>query len=57
MNSFGAGGSNGHVVIEEYVPRKKEPYKQNGPEIILLSAKNKERLRDQVVNLKNHLTQ
>ncbi len=55
INSFGAGGSNGHVVIEEYRAKEKVVYESDGPEIIILSAKNKDRLKDQVVNLKKHL--
>nr|AAS47562.1 mixed type I polyketide synthase - peptide synthetase [symbiont bacterium of Paederus fuscipes] len=46
ISSFGAGGSNAHIVIEEYlVPPLPEPVLQ-GPLIILLSAKNAARLDD-----------
>jgi polyketide synthase PksN len=49
ISSFGAGGSNAHVVIEEYIPQDfdqapKTIIPQN-PVIIVLSAKNKERLQ------------
>ncbi|MCZ9353748.1 amino acid adenylation domain-containing protein, partial [Streptomyces mutabilis] len=48
ISSFGAGGANAHVVVEEYVPdpagartRRAEP----GPQLIVLSAYNEDRLR------------
>lgn len=47
LSSFGAGGSNAHVVIEEYRPLPAAPevvVTQQRPAIILLSAKNEERL-------------
>src|SRR5205085_2640695 len=54
VSSFGFGGANAHVVLEEYVP---EPMvAQAGGDvspqvIIVLSAKNEERLHDQVRQL------
>ena len=57
ISSFGAGGSNAHVVIEEYIPESQEqaiitdkPTVQN-PAIIVLSAKNEERLKEQAQRL------
>ncbi len=50
VSSFGFGGVNAHVVIEEY--RTQEPRvlstapEQAKPELILLSARNKERLKE-----------
>ncbi|WP_054750037.1 type I polyketide synthase [Ruminiclostridium josui] len=47
INSYGLGGVNAHVVLEEYVPENEEPqqcYSENTSHIIVLSAKNKERL-------------
>lgn len=47
ISSFGAGGVNSHVVLEEYVteraPKQRESEK---PELFLLSAKNLERLEN-----------
>ncbi|MDJ1631748.1 ketoacyl-synthetase C-terminal extension domain-containing protein [Bacillus velezensis] len=46
ISSFGAGGSNAHIIIEEYKNEEKmETVKSNKTQIILLSAKNEERLR------------
>jgi len=58
VSSFGAGGSNAHILIEEW----KEPAKvasktvaQGRHELIVLSAQSEDRLRDLAANLKNHL--
>ncbi|TPN83337.1 SDR family NAD(P)-dependent oxidoreductase, partial [Aquimarina algicola] len=55
ISSFGAGGSNAHVIIEEYIPTKEKNSKniitKQDPAIILLSAANKSRLKEQVENL------
>ncbi|HEX3030571.1 MAG TPA: beta-ketoacyl synthase N-terminal-like domain-containing protein, partial [Clostridia bacterium] len=52
ISSFGAGGANAHIVVEEYIPENEgheeivaEPY---NPAIIVLSARNEERLLEQV---------
>ncbi len=46
ISSFGAGGSNAHIIIEEYKNEEKmETVQSNKAQIILLSAKNEERLR------------
>jgi polyketide synthase PksN len=48
ISSFGAGGSNAHIVIEEYVPQERyRPAKtvsDSEPALIVLSAKDKDRL-------------
>ncbi|MGZ8245099.1 SDR family NAD(P)-dependent oxidoreductase, partial [Methylomagnum sp.] len=44
LSSFGAGGSNAHVIVEEY----REPIPAHaavGPAVVCLSARNEERLR------------
>ncbi|MFM7532345.1 MAG: SDR family NAD(P)-dependent oxidoreductase, partial [Rubrivivax sp.] len=54
LSSFGAGGSNAHVLIQEYVapPRPAEQPGQAGqPALIVLSARNEERLAEQVQRL------
>jgi amino acid adenylation domain-containing protein len=55
ISSFGAGGSNAHVVIEEYLGPQAEPAPDAmAPVLILLSAKTRSRLADVVVDLKSH---
>ncbi|MBU8854954.1 SDR family NAD(P)-dependent oxidoreductase [Bacillus sp. FJAT-26377] len=45
ISSFGAGGSNAHLLIEEYENEKIKSFSVNfDPQIIVLSAKNKNRL-------------
>ncbi|MWV45525.1 SDR family NAD(P)-dependent oxidoreductase [Paenibacillus sp. HJL G12] len=55
ISSFGAGGSNSHAIIEEYVPKKKvvEPIAVTGhnPAIIVLSAKKENSLKEQAMRL------
>jgi polyketide synthase PksN len=51
VSSFGFGGSNAHIVIEEYIPqnqgRLQVEVTSHNPVIIVLSAKNEERLKEQ----------
>ncbi|TCS93647.1 SDR family NAD(P)-dependent oxidoreductase [Hazenella coriacea] len=58
ISSFGAGGVNAHVVIEEYIPKAEaEDFAypsvstHQNPVIIVLSAKNEERLQERVKGL------
>ncbi|MFS0873157.1 SDR family NAD(P)-dependent oxidoreductase [Paenibacillus xylanilyticus] len=49
ISSFGAGGSNAHLVIEEYIPSGTRQTKGTDPDqpvIVVLSAKNEERLQE-----------
>ncbi|MBL8214817.1 MAG: SDR family NAD(P)-dependent oxidoreductase, partial [Bryobacterales bacterium] len=52
LSSFGAGGSNAHLVVEEYAQNPRPvPATPPTPAIIVLSAKNEQRLRDTAANL------
>ncbi|MCX8131442.1 MAG: SDR family NAD(P)-dependent oxidoreductase [Clostridia bacterium] len=59
ISSFGAGGSNAHIIIEEYIPGSQSEASNlteqslalDQPVIILLSARNMEQLREQAKQL------
>jgi polyketide synthase PksM len=52
ISSFGAGGSNAHVVIEEYVDTlPHETAVPTGAALVVLSARNEDRLRERVRHL------
>jgi acyl transferase domain-containing protein/tryptophanase/acyl carrier protein/SAM-dependent methyltransferase len=56
VNSFGFGGANAHVVLEEYVATARPfPKSAQGPQLIVLSAKNEDRLKDGVQSLRAFL--
>lgn len=55
VSSFGFGGANAHVVVEEYL-RAPVADRSAEPQIILLSAKNEERLNVYASNLLDSLT-
>lgn len=56
ISSFGAGGANAHMIIEEYSPEHHGRARATVPEkpvVIVLSAKNKEKLRERAEDLLN----
>ncbi len=54
VSSFGAGGANAHVVIEEYAAAPHGPA-NGGPQLIVLSARSERALRDAAARLAAHL--
>ncbi|KUN25511.1 hypothetical protein AQJ23_16700 [Streptomyces antibioticus] len=57
LSSFGAGGANGHAVVEEYAPAPvSEPPPPGGPELIVLSADTEEQLRTAAERLADRLS-
>ncbi|OMG71010.1 type I polyketide synthase, partial [Burkholderia ubonensis] len=60
VSSFGAGGANAHVIVEEYRPSEDvPPYRlpDGQPALVVLSARNGERLRARVRQLVEALEQ
>ncbi|MEQ9366968.1 MAG: SDR family NAD(P)-dependent oxidoreductase [Leptospirales bacterium] len=57
ISSFGAGGSNAHVIIEEYVDRRGDPYEAiiTGTQIVPLSARTPDRLQALAARLLRYL--
>ncbi|WP_198119457.1 SDR family NAD(P)-dependent oxidoreductase [Massilia rhizosphaerae] len=55
VNSFGAGGVNACVVLEEYVPVHAARPVATGPRLIVLSARTPAGLRDQALRLLAHI--
>lgn len=51
VSSFGAGGTNVHVVIEEYPTSSHSETEDTGPQAIVLSANTSQDLMDRVKNL------
>ncbi|MDP4181451.1 MAG: SDR family NAD(P)-dependent oxidoreductase [Bacillota bacterium] len=46
ISSFGAGGSNAHIILEEYEnPSESQHGNEQIPQLVVLSAKNEERLK------------
>ena len=45
LSSFGFSGTNSHIIVSEYISENRDPLSHDGPQIIVLSAKNRERLK------------
>ncbi|MFD8378352.1 SDR family NAD(P)-dependent oxidoreductase [Streptomyces sp. NPDC059679] len=51
VSSFGAGGTNAHIVMEEYLTPEPAPAGPEQPELIVLSARDEDRLRASAADL------
>jgi len=59
ISSFGAGGANAHVILEEYIAKiDLNEHQQNKgvPQLVPVSARTEKQLREQVENLQKHLS-
>ncbi|MDF2872973.1 MAG: hypothetical protein K0R05_4548 [Anaerocolumna sp.] len=45
ISAFGAGGSNAHIILEEYIEKESADKQTAKPQLIILSARNKDRLK------------
>lgn len=45
ISAFGAGGSNAHIILEEYIEKEAAETRTSKPQLIILSARNKDRLK------------
>jgi polyketide synthase PksN len=55
ISSFGAGGSNAHIIIEEYNQNNRIIEQENSKQIVVVSAKNEDRLKEYVNSLLDYL--
>lgn len=60
VSSFGAGGANAHIILEEYheedrAPGPEPPEENLQPQLIILSAKNQDRLKAYADSMKKFL--
>ncbi|WPQ61778.1 SDR family NAD(P)-dependent oxidoreductase [Chitinophaga sancti] len=58
VSSFGAGGSNAHVILEEYTPEKEsiqETHITGAPHLMVFSARTPDRLRAIISDMLNYL--
>ncbi|EPY93027.1 hypothetical protein K530_50205 [Streptomyces noursei CCRC 11814] len=55
VSSFGGGGANAHVVVEEYLPERERTGSTAGPQLLVVSARTPERLREQAGRLADFL--
>ncbi|QII39187.1 SDR family NAD(P)-dependent oxidoreductase [Rouxiella badensis] len=57
ISSFGAGGSNAHLIVEEYIEPKADPADEGKPALIVLSARRETALRTMAEQLADFMAQ
>jgi acyl transferase domain-containing protein len=55
ISAFGAGGANAHIILEEYMPSRQSSAVANGSQLIVLSARDEDRLKEQAGKLARFL--
>ncbi|MGB3468564.1 MAG: beta-ketoacyl synthase N-terminal-like domain-containing protein, partial [Cyclobacteriaceae bacterium] len=55
LNSYGTGGVNAHIVLEEYIPERKNPATPNLANLFVLSADNEDVLKVYAENMLAYL--
>jgi polyketide synthase PksL len=55
VSSFGFSGTNAHIILEEYHPAAEPAMKGAEPALVVLSARNEDRLAAQAANLEAYL--
>lgn len=55
ISGFGAGGSNAHLIVEEYKAETISEFVSSKPALVPLSAKTTDRLKEQANNLRRHI--
>lgn len=56
VSSFGFGGTNAHVILEEYIPAVVTTPESDRPALIVLSARTEDRLKEMAARLHHALT-
>lgn len=55
ISSFGFGGANAHIVLEEYLEKEQSVVSKDDPKIFILSAKNDDRLKAYATLMNDYL--
>ncbi|MGE7726583.1 SDR family NAD(P)-dependent oxidoreductase [Bacillus cereus] len=55
VSSFGAGGSNAHIIMEEYIDTERRGSSYDRAEVVVISAKKQEQLQNYISNWKEYM--